>query len=144
MPILNYSTTISAEKTCAEIQKTLVKHGASKISFDYESGLPVNLTFVCQFKGDMAFFSLPCRFEGVLKVLIAQSVDKRFKTKEHALRVGWRILKGWIDAQMAIVEAEIAEMAEVFMPYGVTRNGERLYDYIKSLEANNSPLKLLQ
>lgn len=144
MAILNYSTGISVDKTCNEIQSILIKHGASKIVFDYENQLPINLTFVCKFKGEMAFFSLPCRFNGVLKVMEAQRVQKSYLTKAQSLRVAWRILKDWILAQMAIVEAQMAELPEVFLQYGVTRNGERLYDYIKSLDVNNSPLQLNQ
>lgn len=144
MAILNYSTSISVEKTCNEIQSILIKHGASKIVFDYENQTPVNLTFICQFKGQAAFFSLPCRFKGVAKVMKKQGVERRYLTEAQALRVGWRILKDWINSQMAIVEAEMAEMAElpeVFLQYGVTKTGERLYDYIKNLDASG-PLML--
>lgn len=142
MAILNYSTTISVQKTCNEIQEILIRNGASKIVFDYENQIPINLTFVANFKGQIAFFSLPCRFGGVLKVMKQQKVDNRYRNEQQALRTGWRILKDWINAQMAIVEAEMAELPEVFMQYGVTRNGERLYDYIKALDSNNSPLQL--
>lgn len=141
MAILNYSTTISVEKTCNEIQSILIKHGASKIVFDYENQIPINLTFVCNFKGQIAFFSLPCRFTGVLKAMKSQGVQKSFLNEAQALRTGWRILKDWINSQMAIVEAEMAELPEVFLQYGVTKSGERLYDYIKNLE-NNNPLLL--
>ncbi len=142
MAILNYSTTISVEKTCNEIQKILVNYGASKVIFDYENGMPINLTFVCNFKGTIAFFSLPCRTKGVLSVLIEQKVDRKFRNEAQAQRTAWRILKDWILSQMAIVEAKMAELPEVFLAYGVTRNGETLYDYIKSLDQNNSPLQL--
>ena len=142
MAILNYSTSISVDKTMSEIQTILIKHGASKIIFDYEQGIPTNLTFMCSFKGEIALFSLPCRFSGVLKVMTNEKVDSRYRNQAQAHRTAWRILKDWILAQMAIVEAEMAELPEVFLQYGVTRNGERLYDYIKSLDKNNSPLML--
>jgi hypothetical protein len=38
-------------------------------------------------------------------------------------RVAWRIVKDWIEAQMAIVEAGQAEMAEVFLPYATIEDG---------------------
>lgn len=142
MPILNYTTSINPDKTIAEITKILVKNGASKISVDYLNGSPSNLTFVCSFKGQIAFYSLPCRFNGIVKLLKKQS--RVPKTEEQAVRIGWRQLKDWIEAQMALVEAEMAELPEVFLQYGVTKNGERLYDYIKSLDLNESPLLLTQ
>ena len=140
MAILNYTTTVPVDKTIGEIQKLLIKNGASKIVFDYADGLPVSLTFVAVFKGETAFYSLPSRFEGIYKLLKNQS--RVPKTMEQAHKIGWRILKDWIESQLALIEAEIAELPEIFLPYGVTRNGERLYDYIKSLDSNNSPLLL--
>jgi len=41
--------------------------------------------------------------------------------------VAWRIIKDWIEAQLAIVEAEMVEMAEVFLPYAVTKSNKTLY-----------------
>lgn len=144
MAILNYTTQKSADDTLAEIQKILVKHGARKISVDYNSdGLPANLTFTTPFKDQMMFFSLPCRFEKVHKVIMNQTNRSEYRTKEQAIRTGWRILKDWIEAQMAIIETEAVDFNEAFLPYGVTKTGERLYDYLKNLE-NNNPLMLNQ
>lgn len=33
---------------------------------------------------------------------------------------------------MAIVEAQLADMAEVFLPYAVTKTGETMYKYIQN------------
>jgi hypothetical protein len=140
MAILNYTTTIKAERTLVEIQSILTKRGASKISIDYASGLPVNLTFVCQFNNEQAFFSLPCRFSGIRKRLNKQSRIK--KNDEQAINVGWRTLKTWIEVQFEMVESEMAELPEIFLPYGVTKDGTRLYDYIKALPPSNGPLLL--
>jgi hypothetical protein len=133
MGILNYTTKIEASVTLSEIQQNLVTHGARKISVDYDDkGMPANLTFTCEWKGQSAFFSLPCRFEQVHKVLLKQTNDSRYNSKDQALRVSWRILKTWIEAQMAILETEMVELPEIFLPYGVTKSGERLYDVIKN------------
>ena len=141
MPILNYTTSKSAETTLAEIQKILVKHGCRKISVDYDqSGNPANLTFTSLFNGQIVFYSLPCNFDKVHRVLIKQVKDNRYNSKDQAIKTGWRILKDWIEAQMAIVETEMVDIQEVFLPYMVTRGGERLFDYIKSLDSNSSPL----
>jgi len=139
MPIANFYTSVSVEKTLTEIQQILIKHGASKVIFDYENQIPVNLTFACPYAGTTIFFSLPCRFTGILKICKSQGTPVN---AEQARKIGWRILKDWIKAQLSIVEQEMAELPEVFMQYGVTRNGERLYDYIKSLDRNSTPLML--
>jgi len=33
----------------------------------------------------------------------------KYRTREHAARVAWRICKDWIEAQLAIVDAEMAD-----------------------------------
>ena len=143
MAILNYTTSKSADSTIAEIQKILIKHGCRKISIDYdEDGNASNLTFTGVFKGQSVFYSLPCNFDKVHAILLKQTNDKRYNTKEQSIRTGWRILKDWIEAQMAIVETEMVELSEVFLPYMITRGGERLFDYVKDLDQNNSPLLL--
>lgn len=143
MPILNYTTIKSADASLTEIQKILAKHGCRKITVDYDDkSNPCNLTFYSVFNGLNVYYSLPCKFEAVHKVLQKQVKDNRYNTKEQSIRTGWRILKDWIEAQMAIVETEMVDIQEVFLPYMITRGGERLYDYVKSLDNNNSPLQL--
>lgn len=47
------------------------------------------------------------------------------------MRTSWRIIKDWVEAQMAITEAGLADVAEVFLPYAITK-GTTLYKSIKS------------
>jgi len=132
MAILNYTTSIDAEKTIGEIQKCLVKHGAGKIVTDYSNGLPSAVTFCLTINENMIGFSLPCNYEGVLRVMNKDpKVPGRLCTKEQAMRVSWRIVKDWVEAQMAIVEAQLADVAEVFLPYAITKSGTTLYKEIQ-------------
>ncbi len=132
MAILNYTTSIDSEKSISEIQKCLVKHGASKIITDYEGEIPCSVTFCLILKDNMVAFSLPANSAGVLQ---AMKNDKKVPnskcTKEQAQRVAWRILKDWVEAQMAIVEAKLADVTEVFLPYAITKNGNTVYKEIK-------------
>lgn len=117
-----------------EIQQVLTKNGATKVSTDFDyNGLPVCLTFGIIYKGNMMAFSLPSKHEGVLKVMKNNSkVPKRLLTEEQSLRVSWRIILTWVKAQMALVECEIADLQEVFLPYAITKNGNTLYKEIES------------
>lgn len=140
MAILNYTTKIDSSKTIGEIQKELVAHGASKIICDYEEGIPVRITFTLKMKDQIALFALPANYSGVLRAMEKnRAVPRNLCTKEQAVRVSWRIVKDWIEAQTAIVEAQLAEMAEVFLPYVVTKNGGTLYNEIEA-----SGLRLMQ
>lgn len=133
MPILNYTTKIDSYKTITEIQQILSKSGARKMVVDNDSsGNPVALTFAIEWNGLLTAFQLPCNFEGVLKAMKkSPKVPRSLQTEEQALRVGWRIVKDWVEAQLAIVEAQLASMAEVFLPYAVTKTGTTLYAHLQ-------------
>ena len=132
MPILNYTTQINFDKTIQEITKTLVKHGATKIVTDYSNNLPVAITFCLMLNDRLVGFALPVKYGGVLRSMKKDGkVPKKLLTEEQALRVSWRIIKDWVESQMALVEASLAEMAEVFLPYAVTKNGHKLYKEIQ-------------
>jgi hypothetical protein len=133
MAILNYTTSINCEKSIAEIQKCLVKHGAQKIVTDYENGSPSAVTFCINLNGNIMAFSLPANYEGVLKAMKSDKKVPRSKCNiEQAQKVAWRIVKDWVQAQMAIVEAQLADLAEVFLPYAITKNGTTLYKEIQT------------
>lgn len=106
--------------------------------FNDHDGNPIALTFSVSWNDRDMAFSMPCNFEGVMKAMLKNKKVPRNKcNKEQALRVCWRIIKDWIEAQMAIVESELAGMAEVFLPYAVTKRGTTLY---RELETNNQIL----
>ena len=132
MPILNYTTSISEHRTVGEIQQILAKAGAKAVSIDYgEQGEPIALTFLVEIQGTMVNFRLPTRYDGVLKKLVNDpNVPKKFKDRSQALRVSWRIIKDWVEAQLAIIEAGQAELAEVFLPYAVTPSGRTLFNEV--------------
>ncbi len=133
MAILNYTTKIDSQKTILEIQQILVKHGATKIVSDYEGDLISSLTFCIDMNGNTVAFKLPCNYDGVLQIMKKdKKVPNSLCTKEQSLRVSWRILKTWIEAQMALVEINMVDLAEVFLPYAITKNGTTVYQEIIS------------
>lgn len=132
MAILNYTTKISATKTIAEITECLIKHGVTKIVTDYDGTIPKALTFSISINSTLVFFSLPCNYSGVLRAMKNnRKVPRSMCTDEQALRVSWRILKDWVEAQCAIIESQLADLAEVFLPYAVTNDGTTVYNRLK-------------
>lgn len=128
MAILNYTTAINCERSIGEIQKCLVAHGAHKIVTDYISGVPSSVTFCLTFNGNLVAFSLPANFSGVLRAMQNDKKVPRSKcTEEQAQKIAWRIIKDWVEAQCAIIDAQLADVAEVFLPYAITQNGNTLY-----------------
>lgn len=141
MGILNYTTKISAERTIAEIQQILVKHGATKIMVDYEDGKPSAVQFGLKLNNQLVGYKLPCNYTGVQQAMERdKSIRRDYKTEERAIWVSWRIVKDWVEAQMAIVEAGLALLPEVFLPYAVMKSGNTLFQHIKTEEG----LKLIE
>jgi hypothetical protein len=134
MPILNYTTKVDSYKTINEIQQILARNGVKKMIMDNDlQGNPVALTFCINWNGTMTAFSLPCNFEGVLRAMEKNNkVPRSLCNENQALRVGWRIIKDWVEAQMAIVEAQLSSIAEVFLPYAITKTGATLYEYLNN------------
>lgn len=132
--IKNYTTSIPAEKSIAEIQKMLSRHGAGRVTLTYEEGIPVSLEFTVALRpgggaqpGEALVFELPCRWKGVQGLLA--KAEPRYRTKAHAVAVSWRILRDWTDAQMALLQAGLAELPEIMLPYMVSNDGRTLYEH---------------
>ncbi|MEA4928395.1 MAG: hypothetical protein VB104_06915 [Candidatus Limiplasma sp.] len=124
MPLLNYTTKVDVYETLGSIQKNLVCHGAKKILTDYDGhGRIMALSFMVEVSGRLIPIQLPANVDRVLAVLNRQKVKC---DREQAERVAWRIIKDWVEAQMAILETEMVTMDEIFLPY-VVQNGKTLY-----------------
>ena len=133
MAILNYTTSIDANKTASEIQKMLAQAGAQAVLTEYDDeGVLSSMSFRMQTPHGMISFRMPVRIEGVYRALCKSSkVPRSKKTKEQAARVAWRILKDWTEAQIALNAASMAEMAEVFLPYAQNHEGTTVYEGLK-------------
>lgn len=132
MALLNYSTSISVDKTIGEIQKCLAKHGATAILTEYGGmGRIEAISFTVDGQYGKLAFRLPVNPEAVQKVLIRQNVPRRYCDDSHVDKVSWRIVKDWIKAQMAILETEMVDMAEIFLPYMITATGKTLYSSMR-------------
>ena len=129
MPIKNYTTKIAAERTVAELSQLLARKGASEIMTSFsEDGKPVALKWRIRSKHGPLSFSMPVRVDAVYEVMTRQRVmptDARVR-REQAYRTAWRIIKDWIEAQLALLETEMVDFEEVFMPY-ILSGGETLY-----------------
>ena len=134
MPLLNYTTEVSTDRTIAEIQKCLSEHGVSAVLAEYDdAGMITSLSFQIMMDGNKIAYKLPSDWEPVLKILENErKVPRRLCTKEQAIRVSWRIILTWIKAQMAIVETKMVKLDQIFLPYAVAKDGRTLYETVKS------------
>jgi hypothetical protein len=127
--ILKYTTTIEPAKTAGEIQAELVKRGAQAILLEYNnSGELVAMSFRLRKGQQDLHFKMPINVDGVLHHLHGKKIGGRYCTKQQAARVAWRILKHWVDGQLAFVDSGQADMVQVFFPYVQDSAGQTLYD----------------
>lgn len=135
--IKNYSTTIDEGKTVGEIMGLLAGKGARSIQIGYDQqGRPDNVSFILEVDKVPVPFKLPCNFEGVWRAIASSYKDRMARNRyernpanrQQARRIAWRIIKDWVAAQLALIEAEQATMAQVFLPYVVSNNGMTMYD----------------
>jgi hypothetical protein len=129
---LNYTTTIDADKSAMECISILTKHGATKIGISVgEDRQPDGLDFLIKTPFGMRGYSLPVNIPGTEKALLAawreRKIEPRFKEPAQARRVAWRVLKDWLEAQLALIEAGAVDLPQVMLPYMRVEDGQTLY-----------------
>ena len=100
MPLLNYTTRISADRTVSEIMQILARAGATGVTVQYGTfGSPQGIIFGLLIQDREIAFKLPVNIQGILSILQEdKDVPKRLKSPTQAERVAWRIVKDWIKA----------------------------------------------
>lgn len=137
--LLNYTTTKPVWETVGEVQGLLAKHGATHVMTEYgQGGTITGIAFVVPTDHGPRRYSLPVQVEAVHTRLQQQHADahpqstirkKGKPTSERSAMVAWRILKDWLEAQLAIVEVGMAHVDQVMLPYMQTGDhGETVYE----------------
>jgi hypothetical protein len=129
--LLNFTTEIAAEKTVGEIQRKLAQAGASQILHGYDrDGNLSELSFRIETQFGIMSFRLPANVEAVQAILQRQfrSGRSRFTTREHATKVAWRILKDWMEAQIALLRTGQVTIEQAFLAYAQNARGETIYE----------------
>ncbi len=123
MGLLNYTTSIDVTKTLGEIQGMLARAGASRITLDYSGQVPAAIEFEIATAIGVQAFRLPVNLQAIRSTLVNQhnrgvrGVTARHTTQEHAARVAWRIIKDWLEVQVALIETGMVKLEQVMLPY---------------------------
>jgi hypothetical protein len=141
--LLNYTTKIDADKTVAEISRILSSHGASAVMTEFDGETVTALAFKIKLNGRELSFRLPVDWRPVYEILIqGKKKPPSYATgnrslahweSEHrlqAVRTSWRIVKDWVEAQMALVETHMVSTAQVFLPYAIMKDGRTLSEQV--------------
>jgi hypothetical protein len=129
MTLLNYTTGVPVSRTIGQVQGILVEAGARAIMAEYDDGGRVTgMSFSVETPFGQRGYTLPVRTERVLAVLERDRVSPKYRTPEHAERVAWRILKDWIEAQVALLRTEMVTLDQVMLPYMHGDDGRTVYE----------------
>ena len=127
-------------KSIGQIQGNLVAHGATAIMINYGPDRePESLSFIVPAMGEEITFRLPANVKKVEAIFLDMRHRKpetwhsdytqvMGKIQKQATRVAWRIIKDWVDAQLAIIETEMVTLEQVFLPYMQVNDEQTLYE----------------
>lgn len=132
--LLNYTTEIAAEKTIGEIYGMLSRSKIQQIRSDYDgAGNVTSIAFTVKTQHGIIPFLLPVNVRAAAAVLNKQVQDRQIPRKylndvAQARRVAWRIVRQWLEAQLALVSLDMAKIEEVFLPYAQNAEGKTVFE----------------
>lgn len=102
---------------------------------NYSGETIVGLSFLLDTGYQQIPVRLPVKIDECLRILQKEkksSPRSNIKaTREQAERVAWRILKDWVEAQMALLDIEMVRFEEIFLPYIETKNGQTIFQRLE-------------
>lgn len=129
---LNYTTKVASSVTLAEVHDLLREHGADAVATAYTDRRVTGVQF--HFQGHA--YDLPVDVDAMQRVLDhavtsgplkgTHANKTALRSRDHAERVAWRVVKDWLEAQLALVAAQQVPLDEVMLPYLITVTGRPL------------------
>lgn len=128
------TTTVPAEKTGAEIEEMLKKHGARRIVKEYDAATrPSGIMFEMVTDHGPIPVKLPIKIDAVYKILLDRKNNPwahgaKEKVYAQAERTAWRNVREWIHSQLAMVQINLVTVTEAFMPYMLMDDNQTAYE----------------
>lgn len=127
------NTSVSTDKSRAEIEKTLQKYGADQFMYGWDDSKAL---IMFRMEGKQIKFLLPMpdkndrRFTHTEAKGIKRSADQAFKQWEQACRQKWRALSLVIKAKLEAVESGISIFEDEFMANVVLPDGSTVSEFM--------------
>lgn len=130
---LNYTTVVAAGKTAHECLAVLGKYGAKRAGLAYgRDKVPTGITFVLDTRWGERGYEIALNFDGTRQSLLRaykdRKIERRYTEPAHAQKVAWRVLKMWLESNLAMVEAGLAEPEKALFPYMLLAPEHTLFD----------------
>ncbi len=135
--ILAYTTEVRAEKSVAEIIGMLSQAKAGAIMQEFDGAGNVEaIAFRIHTQFGQMSFRLPANVRAVDQALKdqwrANKIARRYANdSQHSRRVAWRILRHWLEAQLALITVGLARVEEVFLPYAQNAQGKTVFEELQ-------------
>lgn len=144
------NTSVSSDRSRAEIEQTLARYGADQFMYGWDQS---NAVIMFQAHGRRVKFVLPLpdktsrEFTHTPGRNLARSPQQALEAWEQACRQRWRALALVIKAKLEAVEAGITEFEDEFLAHVVLPNGSTVGDWAKpqlaiAYEAGSMPALL--
>lgn len=132
--ILNYTTKVDPMNTATECIKMLAAHGATDIGLTSDRGTPTGLVFVHETPWGKRQFTMPLSIDGVERELARAyregRIQRSYTGRDHATRVAWRVLKDWLEVQLALIDAGVQELHQLMVGYMNVGPGRTVYELV--------------
>ncbi len=130
---LNYTTVIEPQKSAGECVAMLAAHGVTALGQTFDGkGTPTGLTFQIETPWGMRQYSLPVNVKGTNAALARaysrRDIPQRYANLDQAQRVAWRVMKDWLEVQLALIQAGVAELNQVMLPYMHVDHGVTVWE----------------
>lgn len=133
MPILDYTTEIPVSQTVAEVTDMLARRDIRRVTTLFDvTGEPAGLTFTADTQFGPREYRLPVRIPNAFGTLERErQTSPRVKaTREQAGRIAWQAVKNMLETLLSLMDAGLATLDELLMPYQVTPSGETWWQLI--------------
>lgn len=132
------NTTVSVEKSRAEIESTLARYGASSFAYGWDQSRAL-IEFAAQGRRIRFVIDLPAKDDpafttykrGQYGSVMRRTPEAALAQWEQACRQRWRVLALVIKAKLEAVASGISEFEEEFLAHVVLPNGETAGQWIR-------------
>lgn len=145
------STSVSPDKSRAEIERTVTRYGADSFGYGWQDDQAM-ITFRVEGKLVRFMLAMPDRDAEEFTLTPSRKherhPDDAFKAWEKGCRQIWRALALVVKAKLEAVEAGIVSFEEEFLPYLVLPNGQTVAKWVlpevaKAYETGKAPKLLM-
>ncbi len=138
MPLLNYTTDVPATRSIAEITRMLQDAGATAILLENDADRRISAVSFKMKTGPFGElpFMLPANVPAVILALNGQIQEESrrvaarrgynrripkslYNNRDQAERIAWRIVKDWLEAQLALHQLGAAKLEQIMLPFAV-------------------------